>query len=441
MHIIEREKGKRGVMKTSVDAVSGVERKITVEIPAEEVDRRIEKEFAEIRRMVPLRGFRKGKAPMDMVRRMFRASVEAEVSEHLAKESLAEVIREKEMKVLSVPGMDDAKVVPGQDFVFTATVEVVPDIDPVGYKGIPVAREKVTVTDGDVSSAMERLRESFARFEPVEGRGAAESDLVEFGFTASAGGEKLDGNESTGVVLSGDGPFGEEFGRRMLGVEPGATRSFKISYPADFRDPKYAGKTVAFDVRVSGVREKKLPEMDDAFAKQFGDVAGVEELRAKVRERLVAEGEERSRRRMEEELRRGLAERNPFDLPETLVRRQAAAILGDTFRRMASQGIDLKKLDMNVDKMSGRIRGNAERMVRVGLLVDAIARKENIDVPFSEIEAEMKAIAAEEGVEYAKIRETYADEERMDALRDRLIERKVIGFLLENAEVKEVEPE
>lgn len=440
-HIIEREKGNRGAMKTSVDAVSGVERKITVEIPAEEVDRRIEKEFSELRRMVPMRGFRKGKAPMDMVKRMFRASVEAEVSEHLAKESLAEVIREKEMKVLSVPALEEAKVVPGKDFVFSATVEVIPDIEPAGYKGIPVVREKVTVTDEDVSAALEGLRESFARFEPVEGRGAAESDLVEFGFTAAAGGETLDETGSTGVVLSGGMPFGEEFERRMLGVEPGTVRAFEIAYPADFRNPKYAGKSVAFEVRVAGVREKKLPEMDDAFAKQFGDVAGVEELKSKVRERLVAEGEERSRRRAEEELRKGLAERNPFDLPETLVRRQTAVMMEDAFRRMASQGIDLKKLDMDVDKMSVRFRPNAERMVRVSLLLDAIARKENIDVPFSDIEAEMKAMAAAEGVEYAKIRERYASEERMDALRDRLVERKVVEFLLENAEVREEAPE
>ena len=122
-------------MKTSVDAVSGVERKITVEIPADEVDRRIEQEFTELRRMVPVRGFRKGKAPMEMVKRMFRDSVEAEVSEHLVKESITEVVKEKDLKVLSLPGVEGAKVVPGKDFVFSATVEVVPEVEPVGYKG------------------------------------------------------------------------------------------------------------------------------------------------------------------------------------------------------------------------------------------------------------------------------------------------------------------
>jgi trigger factor len=435
------DKGSRRAMKTSVDAVSGVERKITVEIPAEEVDRRIEQEFTELRRMVPVRGFRKGKAPMEMVKRLFRDSVEAEVSEHLVKESLTEVVKEKDLKVLSLPGVDGAKIVPGKDFVFSATVEVVPEVEPVGYKGIPVTREKVSVTDEDVSAAVERLRESFAQFHPVEGRGAAESDLVEFGFTAVVGGETVDRSDSTAVVLSGGMPYGEEFEREMLGVEPGATRAFEVAYPADFRNPKYAGRTVAFEVKVGGVREKRLPEMDDAFAKQFGDVSGVDELKVKVRERLVAEGKENSRHRAEETLRKALAERNPFDVPATLVKRQTIAMMQDTFQRLASQGVDLKKMNMDVDKMSERFASNAERMVRVSLLIDAIARKENIDASYSEIDAEMKAMAEAQGMEYEKVREMYSSEERMDALRDRLLERKVLEFLMENADVTEGAPE
>ena len=159
-------------MKTSVDAVSGVERKITVEIPADEVDRRIEQEFTELRRMVPVRGFRKGKAPMEMVKRMFRDSVEAEVSEHLVKESLTEVVKEKDLKILSLPGVEGAKVVPGKDFVFSATVEVVPEVEAKDYKGIPVYKEKVNVTDEDVAAAIERLRTPYAHFMPEEGRKA-----------------------------------------------------------------------------------------------------------------------------------------------------------------------------------------------------------------------------------------------------------------------------
>jgi trigger factor len=305
--------------------------------------------------------------------------------------------------------VDHGKVTEGKDFVFSATVEVVPVVEPAGYKGIPVVRSSAAVTDEEVAGAIERLRESFAQYHPVEGRGAGASDLVEFAFTATAGGEAVDRNDSVAVLLSGGVPFGTDFEERMKGVVPGEARAFEVAYPGDFPNPKYAGKTVAFDVRVAGVREKKLPELDEEFAKNFGDLSGLGDLREKVRARLLAEAEERSRHRAEEDIRKGLLERNAFEVPSTLVSRQSAAMMQDTFRRLAAQGVDLKKVNMDVDKMSERLTPNAERMVRVSLLVDAIGKKEGIDVAFSEIDAEMKAMAEASGVafllEHAELRE------------------------------------
>jgi len=405
------------------------------------VGRRIEQEFTELRRRIPVRGFRKGKAPMEMVKRMFRDSVEAEVSEHLVKESLTEVVKEKDLKILSLPGVEGAKVVPGKDFVFSATVEVVPDVEAKDYKGIPVYKEKVNVTDEDVAAAIERLRTPYASFMPEEGRKARIGDLAEFGFTATAGGETVDSNDNVSIVLSNGIPFGKEFEEKMLGVGTGDTRAFEIAFPAEHPVPKYAGKTVAFEVKVSNVRERRLPDLDDGFARQFGDVADLNDLRVKMRQRLVAEAESRSLRGAEELLRKGLAERNVFDVPATLVKRQTMAMIRDTVERMGSQGVDLKKMNLDVDKMSARLAPGSERMVRVGLLIDAIARQENLEVAFSEIDAEMKAMAETQGMEYEKIRETYSSEERMDALRDRLLERKVLEFLMENAEVTEGAPE
>jgi trigger factor len=428
-------------MKTSVDAVSGVEKKIRVEIPAEEVSRRIEEEFVELRKAVPLRGFRKGKAPMDMVKRLFRDSVQTELSERLVKEALSDAIKEKDLKVLSMGGVDGGTLVEGEDFVFSATLEVVPEVEAKDYKGIPVVMEKGKVTDEDVAVAIERLRTPHARFLPEEGRKAQIGDLAEFGFKATSGSETVDSNDYVAIVLSNGIPFGTEFEEKMLGVGAGETRSFEIAFPAQHPVPKYAGKTVAFEVKVSAVRERKLPDLDDEFAKQFGDVAGMDDLRVKMRERLVAEAEGRARRRAEDFLRKGLAERNAFDVPATLVKRQTLAMIRDTVERMGSQGVDLKKMKLDVDKMSERLAPSAEQMVRVGLLIDAIARQENMDVAFSEMDAEMKQMADASGVAPEKIRETYGSEEQLDALRDRLLERKVMNFLMENADVKEEVPE
>ncbi len=424
-------------MKTSIDAVSGVEKKITVEISAEEVDKRIEEQFAEIRRDVPLKGFRKGKAPIDMVRRFFRESVEKDLSDRIVRETLSDVVKEKDIKILSLGDVEAGKVASGEGFTFSVKVEVVPEVEAKDYKGIPAGMGKAKVTDEDVAAAIERLRTPYARFQPEEGRKAERGDLAEFSFMAVSDGVTVDENEKTSIVLSNGIPFGQEFEEKMLGIGAGDERSFRIEFPAAHPVSKYAGKTVDFEVKVFTVRERKLPALDDEFARQFGAPGGLDDLRAKMREKLEKEAESKSRHAAEEEIRRVLAERNPIEVPPTLVKRQTMSMIGSTIEHMESSGVNLKKTKLDFDEMHDRLKFSAERNVRVGLLIDAIARQESLDVPYSEIEAEMKRMAEFEGQPFEDVREKYSSEERMDSLRDRLMERKVMNFLVENAEVKE----
>ena len=424
-------------MKTSIESVSGVEKRIRVEVPADEVSQRVEAGYAQVRKVAPLRGFRKGKAPMSMVRRVYKESVETDVAEDLVRNSLSEAVKENSLKILSLPKIDGAKLTEGEDFVFTATVEVVPEVSPEGYRGIPIAKEEAVVRDEDVDTAIDRLRESFAQFHAVEGRGAGRSDLVEFGFTATSEEETVEKSDSSSIVLEGGVPFGKEFESHLSGVRPGEEKTFEVRFEPDFPNRKYAGKQVVFEVKVNGVREKKLPEMDDEFAKGFGDIAGLSDLREKIRARLVQEAEEAARRGMEGQIQQGLLEKNAFDVPKTLVDRQIVSMIEDTANRLVSQGIDLKKVSLDFEKMKERFAPNAERSVRLSLLLAAIAEKEGIDVPYSEIEAEMKEMAARSGMEYEKIREMYGDEERMDNLRNRLLDKKVMADLLASAVAKE----
>jgi trigger factor len=424
-------------MKTSIESVSGVEKRIRVEVPADEVSQRVEAGYAKVRKVAPLRGFRKGKAPMAMVRRVFKESVETDVAEDLVRNSLSEAVKENSLKILSLPKIDGAKLTEGEEFVFTATVEVVPEVTPEGYRGIPIAKEEAVVRDEDVDTAIDRLRESFAQFHAVEGRGAGGSDLVEFGFTATSEGKTVEKSDSSSIVIEGGVPFGKEFESHLSGVRPGEEKTFEVRFEPDFPNRKYAGKQVVFEVKVNGVREKKLPEMDDEFAKGFGDIAGLSDLREKIRVRLVQEAEEAARGGMEEQIRQGLLEKNSFEVPKTLVDREVVSMIEDTASRLVSQGIDLKKVSLDFEKMKERFAPNAERSVRLSLLLAVIAEKEGIDVPYSEIEAEMKEMAARSGIEYEKIREMYGDEERMDNLRNRLLDKKVMAYLLASAVAKE----
>ncbi|HEY3489926.1 MAG TPA: trigger factor [Candidatus Deferrimicrobiaceae bacterium] len=420
-------------MKTSIEAVSGIEKKITVEVPAEEVAKRIEEGFVEVRKMVPVRGFRPGKAPMSMVKRLYKDAVQGDVAEKLVRETLAEAVKTNDLRVLSMPRVDGAEIVDGADFTYTAVVEVTPDVEPKDYKGIPVAKEKVEVTDADVEASVARIREAYGRYEPVESRGAASGDLVEIAYVASEAGEQVESKDSLGVLLEGGVPFGKEFEEKLTGVKTGDHREFEIVFPADSPADKFAGKTVAFKVTVNGIKEKKLPALDDELAKNFPEVATLDELRARLRERLVAEGNDHARQRAEDDIRKGLLAKNEFEIPKTLIDRQTRTMIEDTARRLASQGVDLRQLNMDFNKMKERFEPGAADSVRVSLLLEAIGKKETIDVSYPEMEAEMKEMATGAGMAFEKVREIYGDEERLDHLRMGLMERKVMQFLIDNA--------
>jgi len=345
-------------------------------------------------------------------------------------------VKEKDIKILSLGKVDAGKVSSGEGFTFSVDVEVVPEVEAKDYKGIPVRMGKEKVKDEDVEAAIERLRTPFARFQPEEGRKAQRGDLAEFSFSAVSDGETVDENEKTSIVLINGIPFGQEFEDNMMGVGAGDERSFRIAYPATYPHSKYAGKTVDFKVKVFTVRERSLPVLDDEFVRGFG-VEGLADLRVKMREKLEREAGSKSRHATDEEIRRKLAERNPIEVPPTLVKRQTMAMIGSTIEHMESSGVNLKKARLDFDEMHERLKFSAEHNVRVGLLIEAISRQENFAVPYSEIEAEMKGIAETEGRPFEEIREKYSSEEKMDSLRDRLMERKVMNFLLENAEVKE----
>jgi trigger factor len=420
-------------MKTSIEAVSGIEKKITVEVPAEEVAKRVEEGFAEVRRMVPVKGFRPGKAPMTMVKRLYKDAVRGDVADKLVRETLSEAVKQNDLRVLSLPRVDGAEIVDGADFSYTAVVEVTPDVEPVDYKGLPVVKEKVSVTDADVEDSIRRIREAYSRFEPVEDRAAAMGDLVEIGYEASAGGEAIEHKDALAVMLAEGVPFGKEFEAKLVGVKPGDAPAFDIAFPEDSRNDKFAGKTVSFSVAVKALKGKVMPELDDELAKNFPDVQTLAELRTKLHERLVAEAEERSQQRAEDDVRKGLLEKNAFEVPKTLVERQVRTMIEDTARRLAQQGVDLRHLNMDFDKMKERFEPGAVDSVRVSLLLEAIGKKEGIDVAYSEMEAEMKQMAAATGMEFEKVRELYGDEDRLDHLRMGLIDRKVMKFLIDNA--------
>jgi trigger factor len=424
-------------MKIQVEKLSPVEKKVTVEIEPAEVAKEIDRAYASLGRRVKLRGFRPGKAPRAVLERNFKEQVEADVVERLVQKSFDEVSRDEKLDAVAAPRVQvaDPGIGPDKPFAYTARVEVKPVIEPKDYRGLAVARKTVEVTDATVDAELERLRQSFAEMIPVEGRTVAEKgDWAVIDYEGTVDGAVFDGGSSKGALVQvKDGNFLAGEMAAIEGRNVGDAFEVEQAFPADFRDPALAGKKGKFAITLQSLRTQKIPEVDDAFAKEVG-IEGVETLAA-LRDRMRSDIERREKRRVEDEQRDALVKaalaRNDFEVPPALVERTIDAMVESTAQRLARQGIDLRQLDLDLARIRADLREQALLTVKAALLLEAIAEAEKIDVGDEDEKAEIQRRADEMGVPASRLGQLRADGRQ--ALRQRIREDKVVALLAASA--------
>ena len=431
-------------MKAQVESISPVKKRLSVEIPPEEVSKEEEAALKDLRRRVTVPGFRRGKAPLGVLRRLYGERVQADVISRLIGESYREALRQEEIvpvadaeiQIQSLPSTEGS-------LSYTAVVEVRPHVEPRGYTGLTLRKERVEVEEAEVDAELESLRRQRATYEPApEDHEAAEGDLVVMDYEGTVEGEPLDGlsGEDRSVVL-GSGMLIEGFEDALLGVRAGEEREVELSFPEDYRSPELAGKPAVFRVRVKEVKIQKLPDLDDEFAKEAAEVEGIEELRDRIREGIRREKERRAGSAFRERVVDALLEANPFEVPDALVRLQQAHTLERLREDLARRGMSLEDLGMDEARLQDSQRRGAERAVRWAFLLQAIADAEGIEVTEEEVDARIREIAEADGRPYSLIRSYFEEGDRIGNLKSALLERKVLDRVVESSTVEEVDPE
>ncbi|HET8724314.1 MAG TPA: trigger factor [Anaeromyxobacteraceae bacterium] len=423
-------------MKIQVEKLSPVEKKVVVEVEPAEVAKEIDRAYASLGRRVKLRGFRPGKAPRSVLERNFKEQVEADVVERLVQRTFGEASRDQKLDAVAAPRVEigEGGVAADRPFSYTARVEVKPVVVPKDYRGLTVARKTFEVTDATVEAELERLRQSFGEMVPVEGRDVAEAgDWAVIDYEGSVDGKPFEGGASKGALVQvKDGNF---FAGEMIvlqGRKVGDAFETEQSFPADFRDPALAGKQGRFAITLQSLRTQKMPSLDDAFAKEVG-IEGVETLAA-LRDRVRHDIERREKRRVEAEQRDALVkaalERNDFEVPQALVERTIDAMMEQTAQRLARQGIDLRRLELDVARIRTDLREQALLTVRAALLLEAIAESEKVEVGPQDEQDELQRRAEEMGVPVSRIQ---PKGEGLQALRQHIREDKVVALLAAHA--------
>jgi trigger factor len=415
-------------IKSRVTSPSPSKRELEIEVAADEVSKEWEKVLLEYASRARLDGFRRGKAPKEMVKRLFYPDIKDAVIESLAPRALRESLRAENISPVGTPVINEAVFREGQPFRFKAVVEVLPGFELPFYKKIRVQKREVKVEEDDVSGSLEELRQKSAEYVPVEGRGVVDGDYVVVEWKGKDLQTKRLLPTEKVLVLAGHPDNEKALDDSLKGTTPGENRKFVISYPQEHAQKKMAGRTVEYEIRVISIKEKKVPEMSDEWAKDLGEYEDLAALKQRVRQELEKARAEASRREMGDELVKGLIEKLELELPESLVEEEAVSIL----RGWATQ-LPAELPSTQVEELREKAKGQAQRSLKTSLLLQRIAHQEKLAVGDEEIEEEIKAMAKRNNVPLAQLVEKVNQEGKREDIRNSLLLRKAIDFLFDNA--------
>jgi trigger factor len=413
-------------------------RELELEIPAEEVTKASEKVAKEFAKMARVPGFRPGKAPISLIKRRFAEDIKSEVLQNLVPETVEKAVAEQKLSPVSQPQVDKLEFKEGEPVKFRASFDVLPDFTLANYKNLEIEMPEMNLTDEDVAKALAEMQQRAAAFTPVEGRAVQNDDFVQVKLngTPEGGGEPLQA-ESVLCHVGAEDTM-EPFNENLRGANVGDHKDFDVNYPADYPDPKLAGKLFHYSVDVLGVKTKKLPELNDEFAKDVSDATSLEELKTKIRESLEHERDHRQKDLQREKVIGELVKLHDFPVPESLVEHQMDVRLERVVRSLAQQGVDPRAVNVDWVTLRRRQEERAKEDVKAELVIDRIATEEKIEVTDEELDHEIEHMAGHSGESAEAFRARLTKQGALDRMKAKLRSDKTIDWLAQNASVKTV---
>jgi trigger factor len=392
-------------VKTEFADLSETKKSVAVEIPSDIVDAQIDRVARSYSRQARIPGFRQGKVPPTLIKKRFREQILHDVAHDLIPRAIDEALRERGLEPVDTPDVKDVTLDEGQALTFTATFETVPPIDPGPLDNLSLRRSAVTPEEGGVDQAIAQLQARAARYEPVEGRAVEEGDTVTLDVTRTpaAAGEKADHHPDV-VVEIGNKANPPGFDDNLKGLEAGGGKSFTVHYPDDYGVQEMAGTSVDYAVTVKNIRKRVLPALDDEFAKDVGEFDTLQALRDRIEQDLQREAEAEADRTLRADLLKELAARVAVDIPDSLVERELDRRSEEFARRLMEQRIDPRRANIDWDQFRDSQRDTSRESVKSALVLDEIARREQVTVSDEEIDRNVAELAERNGRTPAAVR-------------------------------------
>ena len=427
--------------EVKVEDLSPVKKKLVFQVPWADVRQELESSYRSVGNKVKVKGFRPGKVPRAILETRYKDYVTEETLTNLINRHFGEALREKEIASIGQPQIEQEGIRMEQDFTFSATIEVDPVFEPQGYLGLELKKQDPILTEEDIENRLKEIRNLYATLEEVQDqREVQRGDYVTIDFVGRLGQETRKDLTSEGYLLEiGSGTFVPGFEEHLVGMKRDEKREFSVTFPEAYRARDLAGKEIAFSVSLKNIKEKKLPEMNEDFVKNFEKYETIEQLKEDVKASLMGERKAAADTAFRENMRQALLQNNEFEVPQTLVERQIFSMMADAHRRMMYRGMDEKRATEMSLKLHDQFREEAAKIVKTFLLVKRIAAKESIDVSDQEMEARIHELAANNGQTYDAMRASLETGDMIESVRGEQLTRKVFEFVEKNAKITMVQ--
>ncbi|HTB75994.1 MAG TPA: trigger factor [Polyangiaceae bacterium] len=427
-------------MQVQVARISPVVLEVAVEVPAADVRVEVEKAYSTLQRKARVRGFRPGKAPRQVLAHLYGPQVASDVVNAIVNDTLPKVLSEQNVQPINQPQVEAGKFEQGANFSYKARFEVQPEIGEVTYEGLDLVRPPEVATEAAVDEQLELLRRQHARLQPPEPvRPAQKGDVVTIDFTLSVEGKELKDGGGEGLPLElGSGQILPELDAALLGKKIDDKFDVDAKFPDAHTSKELAGKVGMLRVHLKDVKERILPTLDDEFAKDVGNFQTLVELRADVHTRLEKMLKDRAESALAEQIVEKLNEKNPLDVPPSLVEQQCRMMEMELLQNARRAGQRVSPEDFA--KVHGQVHADAEKKVRAGLLMGAIAKKLDVKVTDQDIQKGLEELAAETGKNVAKVRAEYNEPQRRQILVGMILEDKVLDVIEGKANIRAGEP-
>jgi len=426
--------------EVSIEDISSVKKKMLLEISWADVKKELDKAYRVIGKKAKVKGFRPGKTPRKVLEMYYKNQAEEEAVSTLVGESYADAVKKNKISVVDNPVIDQKGIEVNKNFEYTATVEIEPVFEPKDYAGLEVEKEEYEVKGEDVETRLEQLRQMYSAFESIEdNRGIIEGDFVNIDFEGKVDGKTSKELTSKNYTLEiGSKIFVPGFEDQLIGVNKGESKEIEVRFPDDYPSKDVAGKDGIFSVSVNDIKEKRLPDLDENFIKNFDAYDKLEDLKKDIRESLIKENETRINTDLKNMIIDRLLENNEFEIPSVFVNRQINYMVLDARQRMINNGMNPEKAAEISSNLHDRFESEAKKMVKTSLLIHKIAEKESITVDEKDIEVKLRELARKLAQDYESMKASYETNNIKEHLKHEILEQKTLDFLEGKSDIKNV---